>query len=284
MSRIKKLTPEQQGRFGEFVRRWTEIGLSTAPADRPKAEEAIREMYRQGASVWDSVRDSVGDSVYGQHDAGWLAFYSYFKEVCGLEQQIEKLSGLWSLAESAGWAIPHQNICWVSERHNILERDDRGRLHSVSGPACAFPDGWGIYAVHGVRVPSWVIEKKEEITPAKIESETNAEIRRVMVELYGEDRYIIDSGLKPISRDDFGELYRKDFAGDSPLVYVKVMNSTPEPDGSIKPYFLSVNPNHYDGAAGQFPHAAIASTWRTTPDGKELFFRRYEDYRPGVET
>ena len=29
---------------------------------------------------------------------------------------------------------------------------------------------------------------------------------------------------------------------DEPLVMVKVMNSTPEPDGSFKPYFLRVHP------------------------------------------
>ena len=97
-------------------------------------------------------------------------------------------------------------------------------------------------------------------------------------------RYIPDSGLKPIAKDSFGELFRKDFDGDAPLVYVKVMNSTPESDGSIKPYFLSVNPQHYGGEAGTKPHAAIASTWRTAKDGKELFFKRYEEYRPGIET
>ena len=227
-------------------------------------------------AAWKSMRnrcenknnDSVRDSVYGQHDAGWLAFYSYFREVCALTAQTDKLGGLFALSESAGWAIPHEHICWVSERHNILERDDRGRLHCVSGPACAFPDGWGIYAVHGVRVPAWVVEQKEKITPKAIEEEQNAETRRVMVELYGEDRYIVDSGLKPIAKDDFGQLFRKDFSGDTPLVYVKVKNSTAEPDGHFKDYFLSVNPDHYDGAAGKIPHAAIASTWRTTPSGE----------------
>ena len=141
-----------------------------------------------------------------------------------------------------------------------------------------------LYFWHGVLVPAFVIVRPDWITVEHIETEDNAEVRRVMVERYGEDKYIIDSGLKPVAHDDFGELFRKDFAGDTPLVYVKVMNSTPEPDGSIKPYFLSVNPEHYGGDAGKSPHAAIASTWRTTKDGKELFFKRYQDYRPGIET
>jgi hypothetical protein len=48
MSRIKALTPEQIARFAEFRDRWTQIGLCTDPADQPRAEAAIREMYRQG--------------------------------------------------------------------------------------------------------------------------------------------------------------------------------------------------------------------------------------------
>src|SRR4029077_18916000 len=99
----------------------------------------------------------------GAHDAGWLAFYKFFHDECGLEAETEKLAGLWGLAVSAGWAIPHKNICWVSERHNVLLRDERGRLHSLGGPACAYPDGWAIYAVHGARVPEFVVERPQEI-------------------------------------------------------------------------------------------------------------------------
>ena len=46
MKKITKLTPEQEARFPEFVRKWTTIGLSTAPADRPRAEKAIAGLYK----------------------------------------------------------------------------------------------------------------------------------------------------------------------------------------------------------------------------------------------
>ena len=284
--KIGNLTPDQIARFPEFVRRWTDIGLSTEPADRPCAEAAIRDMYRcagleppqkivwcgsplsqgitraiildkkragvgasvrasvgasvrasvrdsvwdsvgdsvwdsvwdsvrdsVGASVWDSVWDSVGasvrdsvgdsvrasvrdsvwdsvgasvgDSVYGQHDADWLAFYRYFFEVLGLQRQTKKLTGLWSLAEAAGWALPHKNICWVSERHHILQRDGRGRLHSLVGPACAFPDGWAIYAVNGVRVPAHWVENRDTLDPAEVLKAQNVEQRAAGAAIVG---------------------------------------------------------------------------------------------------
>lgn len=46
MIRIEKLTDAQIARMAEYRDRWTEIGLCTAPADRPAAEAAIVESYR----------------------------------------------------------------------------------------------------------------------------------------------------------------------------------------------------------------------------------------------
>ena len=96
--KIERLTAVQEARFPEFVDRWVGYGLSTEPANRAAAEEAMRQTYIRGglkpparmvwctsplalvltdaiahqgasvgasvrASVWDSVWASVGDSV-----------------------------------------------------------------------------------------------------------------------------------------------------------------------------------------------------------------------------
>jgi hypothetical protein len=45
---IERLTDAQKARAAEFRDRWMQIGLCTDPADRPRAEAAIRETYRQG--------------------------------------------------------------------------------------------------------------------------------------------------------------------------------------------------------------------------------------------
>jgi hypothetical protein len=196
-------------------------------------------------SVWDSVRASVWDSGYGQHDADWLAFYDFFRNVCGLEKETEKIAPLIDQAKHAGWYLPHANICWVSERHNVLARDERGRLHSLGGPAVMYPDGWKIYAVHGVRIPlekAHIIEKPETITHEEIDAEGNAEVRRVMLDRFGTARYLQATNTKPVHTDDFGTLYRREVPGDEPIVMVKVVNSTPEPDGSRKDYWLRVPP------------------------------------------
>ena len=336
--RIDKLTNDQAARFGEWSRKWVEIGLSTEPADFDSATEAALRAYKivnlkrpmvvlrmdspyaatvGGAlawmmlkevfgkkvdqQVWQQVDQQVGQQVgqqgfktaldgfsnYGVNSlwASWAAYISFFRDVCGWKDpSLERFEIYETLVKSCGWTWWHQNVLAISDRPNVINLDDQGRLHDEHGPSISYRDGWALHHWHGVFVEAWIIEHPKRITPVLIEGEDNAEVRRVMVERYGEARYISDSGLVPIAKDEFGELFRKDFEGDAPLVYVKVLNSTPEPDGSIKPYFLSVNPNHYAGAAGKIPHAAIASTWRKKPDGAELFFSDYRDYRLSVQT
>ena len=42
---IESLTAEQTARFGEFIEKWTRIGLCTDPADRPRAEAGVCKAY-----------------------------------------------------------------------------------------------------------------------------------------------------------------------------------------------------------------------------------------------
>ena len=92
-------------------------------------------------------------------------------------------------------------------------------------------------------MPDYVIERPTEITVAKIQTEMNAEIRRVMLERYGTSRYIADSGAKRIHSDEMGELYRAELENDEAVVMLKVINSTVELDGSRKEYWLRVPPD-----------------------------------------
>jgi hypothetical protein len=99
MKRIDRLTPEQQARFGEWTKKWVDIGLSTEPADFDTATEAALKAYKLcnldkpmvvlrmsspyaatigGALAWSMLRDmkvkkvgaqvgdQVGDQVWAQ--------------------------------------------------------------------------------------------------------------------------------------------------------------------------------------------------------------------------
>jgi hypothetical protein len=269
---IDHLTPEQTARFPEFVKRWTDIGLSTAPTNREAAERAIRLCYqcagiapprqitwRQsplagalamiavrdsvsvrysiwntirnsvrtsvetsvpysvwtsiwanvrdsvrasvrdsvganvGASIWASVRDSVRaavrNSIEGSFEAEWLSPYSYLLE-CGLKA-CEKLRGMFAQAEHCGWWWPFEDAVIVTDKPTTLHLDDRGRLHHPTEAAISYGDGWGVYAWHGTRIPKQYYDAKV-VTPAKILREHNAEVRRALIERYGQDRFMLD--------------------------------------------------------------------------------------------
>ena len=241
---------------GESVRDsvWNSVREGVGDSVGDSVRDSVWDSVREGVwdSVWNSVRESVGarvwnsvrDSGYGQHDAAWLGFHDFFREVCALEKITAPLLGLTAIAQSAGWFLPYKNICWVSERHSILERDERGRIHNISGPAIAYPDGWKIYAVHGVRVPEWIVEQPEKITTAHIGEEQNAEVRRVMLDRFGAARYLKEIGATLIDHDEnFGTLRRADLREDEPLVMLEVVNRSKEPDGTYKHYTLRVPPN-----------------------------------------
>jgi hypothetical protein len=229
-------------------------------------------------AVWDRVGhlvrralrpSSESGAIVGQGGAGSLMFYDFFGRACGLQAEVAVLGGLLELAQSAGWALPYAIACCVSERPSALHRDDRGRLHSLTGPAIVYPDGWSIHAVHGVRVPREIVEDASSITVERIEAETNSEIRRVMTLKYGAARYLQESGAKLVNESKRGKLWRRDRKGDDPLVMVEVQNSTPEPDNSFKTYFLRVPPH--------IKTAAAAVAWR-------FGFEAVRDYHPAIQT
>ena len=247
-------------------------------ADGVSISESIRGAVANG--LWRPIQfnwhDSFDAQVDAQHAAGLLAQYHYFHDVLGLTAQSEKLSGHWELAQSAGPVLPYQNICWVSEQRLILELDDDWMLHSLEGPACAYPDGFAIHAVHGVRVPGFVVRRPDEITVQTIDDEENAEVRRVMIdryrlgeEVHGAAAYMRDGGGGRLDHDEkFGTLWARYLPDDEPIIMLEVVNATPERDGTLKHYWLRVPPN--------ISTAREAAAW--------TFGRAPEDYAPDIET
>lgn len=149
------------------------------------------------------------------------------------------------VAASAGpwWAL--EGLAIVSERPLVATLDPRGRLHSESGPAIAWPDGTAIWAWHGVAVPSSVVTDPQLITVDAIRAEANVEVRRVMIERLGWERIVRDGGAELIDQDATGKLWELSRTTDwswNRARFVEVINSTPEPDGTRHHYFIRVPP------------------------------------------
>jgi len=267
------------------------VGAAVRGAVRGAVDDAVDRAVHGAVGVAVLTRATINAIAHswrryigGQLWPGWYygaAYTSFFREVCDLElpgDMWDRGRAYEATVESACWWWPHRRFVMVSERPTTIRRElvdedrPRGwgshRLHCDDGPAVAWPDGWGVWAIHGVRVSRQVVEAPDTLTAAQITGEANAEVRRVMIERFGADRYLRDAGAEKVHVDEYGALWRLDVPDDEALVMVQVTNSTPEPDGTFKDYWLRVPPNI------RTARGAVAWTFGETARG----------YRPLVQT
>lgn len=169
----------------------------------------------------------------------------------------------------AGWVESSQGIL-IFNRPQSISLDARDRLHNETGPALLYRDGFALHAWHGVRVPSFVIEDPNSITPEKIQREENSEVARIMLIRMGEEGFL--SQFEAVGKPFRGsQLYMTRLQGNT-LARVRAINSTAEPDGSFKVYWLRVPP---DVSCAQEALARIhINPWRSS----------WKGYQPVVET
>ena len=180
-----------------------------------------------------------------------------------------------------GFRFLHKEFCIISEFPIKFEVDENNQGHCENGPYVEWADGSAIYSYHGVRVPGWILENPEKISRDDILNEENAEVRRVMIEKIGWEKYLDLFGAETINTDDWGELLRAEIDGNEQWL-VKAVNSTAEPNGEFKTYILMVDDpmKHYGVRTAR---AALASMIRYEDTG-ELALETPEEYKPLVET
>jgi hypothetical protein len=257
------------------------IETGIPPQDIP--DDQLRDYIRKHWAALFGGQFWVGGWYWGSP-----AYVSFFTDICELElpEKIRRSAEAYrGSVESACWWWPHSEFVVVSERPQWIDRDEQGRLHSVTRRAIQWPDGWGLYRIHGVAVPEELVTNPGGITIASIDAERNAELRRVRLEIFGLQRYVRESASEVLDRDvdQYGRPRR--LLRHAGMVFCEVTNSTPEPDGTYKPYLLPVHPQLCPvppigsssplGAPQKMTcRNAVAST----------FYLRGEEYRPELET
>ena len=274
--------------------RWVEDAEAGYSEVMKKAESAAWSAAESAA--WSAARSAAWSAAWSAArsaawSAAWSAAESAAESAAWSAAESAAWSAAWSAAESAADRQALDHICgvwlpladaftaglwlfWICDDEVIAVprpavHVDGDRLHCADGPAVEWPSGSKYFFWRGMRVEEDIILAPEKITTGRIDNERNAETRRVLLERYGVDRYMRESGAREIHRDTFGVLLRKEMPGDEPIVMVQVVNSTPEPDGTKKIYMLRVHPElrpMLDG--GQFgepqkltAHNAVASTF-----------------------
>ncbi len=172
-----------------------------------------------------------GREWVGLCNSGWLSFYDYFQRIGWTPGDQKSWDGFKQLSETLRLGVWDMvcltDVVLVSLRPAFATKDDGGRLHNATGPAVQFGDGYAQYWYHGVLTPAWVIEEPERITAKLVMEEKNVEVRRVMVEVMGKERFLAGADAKQIDAvTDRGgakcRLIEIPIGGREPLVYTEV--------------------------------------------------------------
>lgn len=165
-------------------------------------------------------RVSGWDSGYG----AWMDFWNRIGLIdneAALKYIDYLRSGVWSLISLKGLAI-------VSRPPTVC-RDAENQVHSESGPAIKFADGFSVYIWHGTRIPQEWIENPETLTPDIALTHKNVEQRRCAAEIMGWDRIlqeltptVVDTNPNP----EIGTLLKVDLPGAPGEQFLRVKCGT----------------------------------------------------------
>ena len=130
-----------------------------------------------------------------------------------------------------------------------------GRLHREDGPAVEGPPSQWWW--RGVQVTEIVVIAPDQITAEMLLIERNQEVRRIMLERMGLERFVRQSGTTKRGADRYGVLWMQNSPYDANdiIQIVEVINSTSETDGTFRHYFLRVPPTirtPHEGVAWSF--------------------------------
>jgi hypothetical protein len=182
---------------------------------------------------------------------GYRDFFMEFERVQPYRfKRKSPLGSAWqAILEECIFVCLNEKTVHVVEFPREIHFNADGRLHNLDGPAISWRNGEKAYWFNGVRVTKKFVE---------------GPIKMVAEDEYG--KLWIAKGRGGTVRREVRERLWDDFRGDyittgrrvdvrEDLVFLELQNSTAEPDGSYKTYFLRVPPRF------RTPKAAIAWTF-----------------------
>jgi len=155
-------------------------------------------------NLWNNIRANTKTTTtccWAQHDINWIAYFLYYLRYGLLvyDKNFEVIGQWFRLAQSAGWCYTFENTVFVCEKPNELHLNREGRLHKDLGPALKYSDDYCLWMLNGVRVPQWLVEKRDtEIDASKIVEIDNVDVRREFIRKVGIDRIVYKLGAKTI--------------------------------------------------------------------------------------
>lgn len=205
---IENLTEEQMNKFSQYVEEWLDIGLSTEPVNKAMTEKYIKQAYENQGLDTSNLEFEYRCSPEGKNlsaimwnnlNAPFLSFYSFMRKEVGVKN-ITKIDCFIELSKYCGPIALYDKKVIVYERPVKIKMDEQNRLHSETGPAIVYRDGFSVYSWHGVNIPKEWIEDSPPSAEDAIRWD-NMEQRRAACEIIGWDNILNLLDAKIIDED-----------------------------------------------------------------------------------
>jgi hypothetical protein len=193
-------SPELFNRYVSLLEVHEDKTLNLLPNQYPKGtvkkcnDETVKKF------LVDTITNTWYSHQTTQHWLGYQAAQSFAREVCELElpDDLEKAAVAYQgIAENLTWWFPTTAFVIVSERPSTFVIEDFD-LSCRTGPAIEWVDGMRLYYVSGYMLPAHVIEDPQSQALDEMLNEENQEIKRIRIEMYGWDKFMVDTGAKVI--------------------------------------------------------------------------------------
>lgn len=119
----------------------------------------------------------------------WYIYFKAIKEICGAEVDGKQYNLFCDFIKNVHLCIPLEDVCIVSRNPKFICWNDNV-LHNDNGMSVQYIDGTGIFSINGVKVNEQIVMSPETQTIEEIDSEENAEVKRIRIERYGWIKYL----------------------------------------------------------------------------------------------
>ena len=187
-----------------------------------------------------------------------MAEATFFRDPWGISfpADLRELSEAFEMCLTSAWSWwIDGSVALVRDRPCEVHCEEPGpgaaegpRLHSDTGRAIAWRDGWSLWYIHGVQVGQRVVEAPETLTARQILAEPDVHGRRMMIDRFGAGRLVLEGNpeIADLDQDQFGEVRphgQDDFPGS---------RWARQPAGGGKPRPLG---SEHGGGPGRHPAA-----------------------------
>lgn len=132
------------------------------------------------SAVRRQIQAAINLQAYGNSDAECSAFWDWNMQM-GCENA-EKCFPLVGMSMVCGWWLASSITCLLQNRPHAIGIDAELRaLHSETGPALAYRDGYEYWYIEGQRCDEQLVMSPETQTVEQIENETNADLKTIRI-------------------------------------------------------------------------------------------------------